>query len=148
MFTRGLVTVVIVANSLLGHLCMMPMAYAASMPMQHDEAIEMSMTPMHPMAQSLASDVPMSALHHCEHCEQVHQQNSSPMNGGCAGHCLAKAHDTVAAVTSAPSADHMPVALVPTFSTIAEPAHVKGKVVTSTAPPFDLALARSVVMIQ
>ncbi len=85
-----IVSVSFVTHILLGTFCMMPMAMAmaADMPPQHDEAMEMNMTPM----------APMSPLH-CEHCTHVDQQNNNnPMNN-CAGHCLAKAHDSIAAIT-------------------------------------------------
>ncbi len=131
-----LVSVGFVTHVLLGTFCMMPMAYAAPMPMQEEEAMEMNMTPM----------APMSPLH-CEHCTHVDQQNSNPMNN-CAGHCLAKAHDSVSAIIPASSVHHLAVALVPAFLAINEPTHATQKITTSTAPPSNLALARSVVMIQ
>lgn len=139
MFTRGLVTVVIVANSLLGHLCMMPMAYAdaASMPMQHDESMEMNMTPMAPMSPA-----------HCEYCDHVDQQNDTSAKGGCAEHCLAKAHDAVGTTLSVSSENQIAIALPPTFQLVFEPADSVEKPSTSAAPPINLALARGIVMIQ
>lgn len=137
MLTRNLVTVAVLVNAVIGHLCMMPMAYASSMPMQHDEVMEMNMTPM----------VPMSPAH-CEHCMHVAQESNAPMASSCAGHCLAKAHDSVAAIVPAFSVHHLAVALVPAFFTITEPADVTEVITTSTAPPRNLALARGVVMIQ
>ena len=49
---------------LLGTFCMMPMAYAAPMPMQEEEAMEMNMTPMVDVSS------PLRTLHSCRSAEQ------------------------------------------------------------------------------
>jgi hypothetical protein len=133
---RILFSVGFVTHVALGSFCMMPMVMAADMPPEQNEAMEMNMTPM----------APMSPLH-CEHCTHVDQQNSNPMSN-CAGHCLAKAHDSISAIIPASSVHHLAVALVPAFLAINEPPQAIQKIASSTAPPLNLALVRSVVMLQ
>ena len=115
----------------------MPMAMAANMPTQQDEATEMNMTPMAPMSMA-----------HCEQCTHVDDQNNAPMSNSCAGHCLAKAHDALAALTSVSSANQISVALAPSIHILVEPTSVAESSIISPVPPINLALARSVVMIQ
>lgn len=138
MSMRIIVSAAFMANALLSSFCMMPMAMAADMPMHHDdEATEMAMTPM----------VPMSPAH-CEHCAHVDEQNDSPIDGGCAGHCLAKAHDALVKITSVSTTKQFFVALAPSFSTLVETSDISEKSTTSFSPPINLVLERSVVMIQ
>ncbi len=137
MSMRILTSIGVTFHVLLGGFCMMPMASAASLPVQHDEAMEMNMTPMFPMSPA-----------HCGHCMHVDKQNSTPMHNGCAGHCLAIAHDTVAAVVSVSSVDPPSVALASAFPATDDPVHVIGRITLSTAPPINFALARNIVLIQ
>jgi hypothetical protein len=133
---RILVSVGFVTHILLGTFCMMPMAYAAPMPMQHDEAMEINMTPMAPMSMA-----------HCEHCTHVDEQSNAPMGSGCAGHCLAKAHDALTAAVAVSFGHQIALALPPTFPIVAEPAYISAIYHSSTAPPINFASARGVVMI-
>ena len=123
-------------NTLLGSFCMMPMAMAADMPNQQDEAVEMNMTPMAPMSMA-----------HCEHCTHVDGQSNAPMSNSCAGHCLAKAQDALTAAVSVSFGHQIALALPPAFPIVAEPAYVSDTYNTSTTTPINLVSARGVVMI-
>ncbi|OGJ55074.1 hypothetical protein A3D11_03295 [Candidatus Peribacteria bacterium RIFCSPHIGHO2_02_FULL_49_16] len=71
-------------HALLGNFCMMPMAFAQEMPMQHEEHMEMAMTPL-----SLMSPI------HCDHCVKVQSSgDQSERSVGCAGHCFSQANAT------------------------------------------------------
>lgn len=79
---RILLVAALLTNSILGSLCMMPMAMAAEIPtQQHDESMEGMMTPMQPMSHADCPDCP----HHQEKKAPVQQSSS------CAGHCLSHA---------------------------------------------------------
>ena len=108
MFTRGFVIVAILTNAVVGHLCMMPMAFAQAAPMPHAEHMEMVMTPMTPMSPA-----------HCEHCAKIESgsDDQSKQQSGCAGHCFSQAHSTTASVASF-SPPHI-VATVPMPVTVA-----------------------------
>jgi hypothetical protein len=113
------------------------MAMAADMPPQHDEVMEMNMTPMAPMSPA-----------HCEHCVHVDQQNDTSAGGSCAEHCLAKAHDAVGTTLSVSSGNQVAIALPPTLQLVFEPVDPVEKPPAPEAPPINLELARGIVMIQ
>ncbi len=137
MFTRSFLTVIILANAVLGHLCMMPMAYADSLPMSNDEAMDMNMTPMEPMSPA-----------HCQHCSHVAKEQPSPMSTGCAGHCLAKGNETVSAVISSPrsiaNAAVLPSSLPVVVAFIDQSRHLT----EINAPPVGFPPMQMVVMLQ
>ena len=133
----------LVSNLVLGHICTMPMAYAQSMPMQHDEAMEMVMTPM-----EIMSPVILMSSTYCEHCAHIQREQSTPMSAGCAGHCLSKANDNVAVVTATSSFAQTIAALPPAIPTIIAFADVSGRFTESTAPPIGTSLHGSVVRIE
>lgn len=70
-----------IAQVLLGNVCMMPMAFAASMPAAPESHMEMVMTPI----------IPMSPLH-CDQCVTVTPMGGDLFSGktSCAGHCLSQ----------------------------------------------------------
>lgn len=130
-------------NILLGSVCMMPMAMAADMPMHHDEAMEMVMTPVETM-----TPVVLMSSTYCEHCVHVQKEQPTPMSAGCAGHCLSKANDGVALVTSASSLAQHLVALPPALPTIIAFADETGRFTESTAPPFGASPQRGTVLLE
>lgn len=134
---------ILISNLVLGHICTMPMAYAQSMPMQHDEVMEMVMTPMETM-----SPVVLMSSTYCEHCAHVQREQPTPMSAGCAGHCLSKANEGAAAVTTAASSAQTIAALPPAIPTIIAFADVSGRFTESTAPPIGTSLHGSVVRIE
>ena len=69
-------------NSVLGTICMMPMAMAAGLPMQDNvTAMEEMMTPRASMSHS-----------DCEHCShQTAKKDPAQQSSSCAGHCLSQA---------------------------------------------------------
>ncbi len=125
-----------VANTLVGHFCIMPIAYAEAMPVQHDEVIEMNMTPLEPISPA-----------HCEHCVHIGQENRSPMTGDCAGHCLSQASSSVAAVSNT-QALHTTAALPATVPNIVAFADDHYSYADSTAPPVSVPVTRTVVLLQ
>lgn len=85
MLRRIILIASIVANAAVGHLCMMPMAMAAEVPMAHDmDPTQDVMTPMIPMSHKDCADCP-----HHEEKQQPTEQSSS-----CVGHCLSHATNT------------------------------------------------------
>ena len=133
---KVLVSIGFVAHVLFGSFCMMPMAFAQAMPMQDNKAMEMNMTPMYPMSAA-----------HCERCSHADQQKDAPAASGCAGHCLAKAHDALTAARSVSSVHQIVSALPPAFQAVVESAFAGDRHGTSPAPPMNLAGTRSVVML-
>lgn len=130
------VTVSLLLHSLLGNLCMMPMAYAAPIPMEHHEEIGMNMTPMFAMSPA-----------HCEHCVKVTQKINVPMDGSCTGYCLAKAQENARAMVPASSAQKMLSSLPSLFPTFFEPTKRLNTTVASRNPSENLFPARGVVML-
>ncbi len=139
MRMKMLVSIGFVVHALLGNVCMMPMAYAASMPLQPEEVMEMAMTPMFPMS---------PAPNHCKQCAHVQQRSNAPMSRSCAGHCLSRAHDSDAAVLSGSSFHQAFVVPAPAFPGIIEPADIIERSIKSLSPPVNIALTRSVVLLQ
>ena len=137
MFTRSLVTVAILANAAVGHLCMMPMAYAASMPMQNDEAMEMNMTSMQPMSPA-----------HCEHCSRVAKEKPSPMSTGCAGHCFLKGNETISAMTSGTRSIADTAVLPPSLPLLVAFVGQLQNLTEANAPPVGFPPTQMVVMLQ
>lgn len=143
MFNRGFVTVAVLTNAVIGNFCMMPMAYAQSMPMQHDEAMEMVMTPV-----EIMTPVVLMSSTYCEHCAHVQKEQPTPMSAGCAGHCLSKANDSGVAVTSASSQVQNLVALPSTIPTMIAFADATARFTESTAPPTEPSSTRTVVLLE
>ncbi len=130
-------------NTIFGHLCVIPMAYAQSMPMEHDEAMEMVMTPVKTMTPAV-----LTSSAHCKRCVHIQKEQPIPMTAGCAGHCLAKANDNVAAVTAASSFVRTITALPPALPTIIAFADTAGSCSDSTAPPLNTSLQRGIVLLE
>lgn len=137
MSVKMLLSVGLAVHAIIGNFCMMPIAFAQGMEMpheeQHEEQMEMDMTPMNRM-----SMLPMSPVH-CEHCAkmQLSHGEQMPQQSGCAGHCFSQAHNTTASTVlfNAPNiiaAAPMPiiVALVPQITSVVAP--------PATAPPTSI----------
>ena len=127
MFNRCFVTVAVLTNAVIGNFCMMPMAFAASMPMPHEEHMEMTMTPM----------VSMSPTH-CEHCAKVQSSDGDQsQQSGCAGHCFSQAQSTTANAASL-NAPHI-VAAAPMPITVAFASQTTSVIAPpATAPPISI----------
>ena len=128
---------VFLANTFFGHLCMMPMAYAASMPVPNNEMMEMNMTPVQPMSPT-----------HCEHCSRVAKEQPSPMSTGCAGHCLSKGNETVSAVTSSARSIADTAVLPPSLPLIVAFIDQSQNLTEANAPPVGFPPTEMVVMLQ
>ncbi len=136
MFGRLLISAVL-ANAAIGHLCLMPMAFASEMPMAHNEAIEMVMTPM----------VPMSPMH-CEHCAKLVKVQPSPMNTSCAGHCFSQADGAVGMVTSHFQSIFARMAVPPARHVLVAAVLEAHGFEDATAPPLNSPKMRTVVLLQ
>ncbi len=130
-------------NLFFGQLCMMPMAYAQLMPMEHDEAMEMIMTPVETMTPAVL----MSSAY-CEHCVRIHNVQPAPMSAGCAGYCLSRTENGVAAMTSPSPLAQNVVALPSSIPAIIAFADTTGSFIDSTAPPLTTSLQRGIVLLE
>ncbi len=77
MFTRSLLTIALLSNAILGHLCMMSMHTDSK---EDDKEMTMNMTSVLPMS-----------LAHCEHCADIMNEQKDPP--GCDGHCFTQTTD-------------------------------------------------------
>ena len=126
-----------VMNTLFGHICMMPMAYAASISMPHDEVMEMTMTPIEPMSPA-----------HCEHCARVAKEQPSPMSAGCAGHCLSQKPESLA-FTSTTSQTMQVIAVLPPANPLSLVRdNTDHKYIASTASPVLVSMTRTIVLLE
>ena len=126
-----------IVNTLFAHLCMMPMAYAASMPMPHDEAMEMTMSPIEPMSPA-----------HCKHCARVAKEQPSPMSTSCAGHCLSKGKDAIATFVFDAQSILSEAALPPSLPVIVASADEGQSFAETNAPPVNSPHTRTVVLLE
>lgn len=122
-----------IVHAFLGNICMMPMAFAAEMPMPHEEHREMAMTPAVPMTPA-----------DCDGCMTIRAvDGGSP---SCAGRCLSQTTDTT--VRAAPSALQDTVAPVLSSITVVQDAPREAAVLPpATAPPVALQ-TRTIVLLQ
>ena len=134
MQRRIMLLIGFVGHVVLGNFCMMQIAMAADMPMQH-EAMEMVMTPMEPMTPA-----------HCKQCAHFEKQQP-PMSGGCAGHCLFQSHE-VAPVMVQNVGQMFLVAALPPSLTSTTHATTGESFVESTAPPPEVNPTRTIVLLE
>lgn len=135
MFQRVTVFGMFLANVLLGNFCMMPMAMAAAMPMQNEDEMDV-MTPVEPMTSA-----------HCEHCAHLQKEQPAPMNGGCAGHCLSKAHEAGSIMVENAGQSLLGAALPPSVAYVI-PEESMQSFVEANAPPPSGNPARTIVLLQ
>ena len=128
---------VFLANTAVGHLCMMPMAYAASVPISHDEAMEMTMTPIEPMSPA-----------HCEHCARIAKEQPIPMSTGCAGHCLSRNAGPVASVSATSQMMQVSAALPPSAPSLVTLDGADHLFIASTTPPVLVSMTRTIVLLE
>ena len=133
---RYFLAVIVLANVILGHLCMMPVAYASARPAVHGEAIEMVMTPL----------VPMTPVH-CPQCLRVVKVEPLPMRGSCAGNCLSQGPESVA-VTSGISQTRVTAAHVPVHPWSAVGDASAHRAIALVEPLGRLFLTNTVVLLQ
>lgn len=146
MRMKFITAAVVASQVLLNNFCFMPMALAeAAMPMKHDmeemeEAIEMVMTPVHPM----------SSLH-CDGCLTITRpkHHESPMGGDMPcddGHCLSEHSPSTATVTQSSQKEILKIALRPAHFVIDVSAAIDVALGPRDGPPLRLPQTRTVVL--
>lgn len=125
-----------VMGTLLGHLCMAPVASAAAVPAPPAEHVEMVMTPM----------FPMSPLH-CKQCvsssEMIAQSHGKTACGD--GHCFTQASSTAVAGGQTLGGMTMPPASAPRLVAFAD---ALDPFINAPAPPARVAVTRTIVLLQ
>lgn len=137
MSLQALLSAGFIVHTTIGNFCMMPMVYAASLPMPHEQYMEMTMTPMFPMS-------PVR----CEHCTTIQSNDGIQSQGktSCAGRCLSQSSPSVAFVST--QVFHASAAMPLAAPRMLTRTNLQHSYPHSTGPPVSILPTRTVVLLQ